>query len=161
MSYDAIEAAIKTILLYDTTTFPALVAPDTISQVTRGDWRIMDSGKSPLVVLYAGGYTEDESQIAALNEFAVTWTAKLDLIVKYTDDGATRTTLAQKRDVILQDIMQYPMLHGLASATARLGKITSDGDPVPIFDKNGGGPFFLMQTFSIPVSEVLAIAPLG
>jgi hypothetical protein len=153
VSYDTIEAALQTILRYDTTTFA------NSAQVSRGDWRIMDSGRSPLAVLYAGAYAENDTD-TTLTEFSVTWTVKLDLILKYTDE-TTRVTFAQKRDTVLEQIMKYPMLHALASATAKLGRITSDGDPLPIFDKDGNGPFFLMQTFSIPVSEVLTIAPTG
>lgn len=165
MSFDAITTALQTILRYDTTTFPAVGDLAAGSQVTLGDWRGMDKGYPLMAILYSGGYTEndpnDPDSMAALSEFPVTRTIKLDVIRKYTDDGMTRATFAQNVDAILQQIMQYPMLHQLAGGTAKLGRITSDGEPLPVFDKAGNGPFFLAQTFSIPVSEVLTITPLG
>ena len=153
MSWDTIEAGLQTLLQALTSKFPVA------AQVTRGDWRVMDAGYNLCVVLYAGAYAEGEDPTLA--EFLVTHTEKLALIKRYLDDGTTRVGFGQDRDAVLEHLMKYPCLNGLAGASARRGKITSDTDVEPIFDKDDNGPFFLMQIFSIPVSEIPSITPVG
>lgn len=153
MSYDTVEAKLQYLLQALTTEFP------NEAQVTRGDWRVMDAGYDQCAVLYAGAYNEKDRSESAFGEFDVTWIAHLALIRKYLDDGTTREAFARSRDAVLEQLMKYPCLGGLPKAT--MGNITSDTEVEPVNDQDDNGPFFLIQVFSIPVSETLSITPLG
>lgn len=144
--YDAIEAALQAILQSLTTTFP------TLDCVTRGDWRVMDKGYDTWAVLWGADYNEADVMAAGSSQMA--YTTKLLLGVRYLDDGITRVALVRARDAVIRHLRKYPHLNGLASASANMGFITSDGEPQAVFDKSDNGPFFLVQQFTIPTSEV-------
>lgn len=144
--YDAIEGALQTLLQNLTSVF---AAPE---QVTRGDWRVMDRGVDVWAVLYCADYSEESAMAAGSSQ--MNYTTKLLLGVRYTKDGSTRRTLVQKRDAVIRHLRKYPHLNGLASDSANMGLVTSDGEPQAIFDKDDNGPFFLIQQFNIPTSEI-------
>ncbi len=150
MSYDAIEERLQLLLQGLTTQFPAPVSPNTTA-VTRGDWRVIDSGADKMAILHPGVETEGDSMSAGSVER--TWSAHLDLIKRYLDDGTTAVNFEKMRDAVLQHLQKYPSLNGLAGVQA-VGQINAEGDPFYIYDKDGAGPFFYAQTFSIPVTAI-------
>lgn len=152
--YDAIEGALHTILQGLTSVFA------TPEQVTRGDWRIMDRGVDVWAILYPANYNEDSAMAAGTSQ--MTYTTKLLLGVRYLNDGTTRQHLVQVRDAVVRHLRKYPHLNGLASASANMGLITSDGEPLAVFPSNDeGGPFALIQQFTIPTSELDTVTILG
>jgi|GEM_PF-6166028 hypothetical protein len=145
--YDAIEAALQTILQSLTSVFA------TSEQVTRGDWRVMDRGVDVWAVLFPADYIEES--VMAAGSAQMSYTTKLLLGVRYRDDGSTRVALVRVRDAVVRHLRQYPHLNGLASDSANMGLITSDGEPQALFPSNDeSGPFALIQQFTIPTSEI-------
>lgn len=152
--YDAIEAALQTILQALTSVFA------TTEQVTRGDWRVMDRGVDVWAILYGADYTEESAMAAGSSQ--MTYTTKLLLGVRYLNDGTTRQRLVQVRDAVIRHLRKYPHLNGLASASANMGLITSDGEPQAVFPVNDeGGPFALIQQFTIPTFEIDTVTIAG
>lgn len=151
--YDAIEGALQTILQTLTTVFP------NADQVTRGDWRVMDRGFDVWAVLAGADYIEDTAMAAGASQ--MNYTTKLLLGVRYRNDGTTRQALVQQRDAVIRHLRKYPHLNGLASTSANMGLITSDGEPQAVFDKDDNGPFFLIQQFTIPTSEIDTVTIAG
>lgn len=152
--YDAIEAALQTLLQSLTSVFA------TSAQVTRGDWRVMDRGVDVWAVLYPTDYSEDTPMAAGSSQMK--YTTKLLLGVRYRDDGSTRVALVQARDAAIRHLRKYPHLNGLASDSATMGQITSDGEPLAIFPTSDeGGPFALTQLFTIPTAEIDTVTIAG
>lgn len=155
--YDAIEGALQTILQALTGTFA------NSGQVTRGDWRVMDHGFECWAVLYPGEYEETSADEPVRNgSIEIKYTTKLLLGVRYLNDGTTRQTLVQKRDAVMRQLRAYPYFNRLASDTAYMGLIRSDGEPEAVFPTNEkGGPYFLVQQFTIPSSETSTVTVSG
>ena len=153
MSYDAIEARLQLLLQGLTTQFPSPTGLNTTA-VTRGDWRVLDSGVDKMAILYPGAETEGDSMSAGSVER--TWSTHLDLIVRYLDNGTTAINFEQLRDAVLGHLQKYPSLNGLTGIQA-VGQINAEGDPFYIYDKDGAGPFFYAQTFAIPVTEIATV----
>lgn len=152
--YDAIESALQTILQALTSVFA------TSAQVTRGDWRVLDRGVDVWAVLYPADYTEESAMAAGASQ--MNYTTKLLLGVRYRDDGSTRVALVQARDAVIRHLRKYPHLNGLASTSANMGLITSDGEPQALFPANDeGGPFALLQQFTIPTFEIDTVTIAG
>ena len=152
--YDAIEAALQTLLQNLTSVFA------TSAQVTRGDWRVMDRGVDVWAVLYPGDYNEADAMAAGASQMS--YTTHLLLGVRYRDDGSTRVALVQARDAVIRHLRKYPHLNGLASASANMGMITSQGEPQAVFPANDdGGPFALIQLFTIPTYEIDTVTVAG
>lgn len=150
MSYDAIEDRAQDLLQLLTGTFAKS------SQVTRGDWRILDSGDTPLAVLYGGAFTQIPDADCAYGEQGYDWTLNCDLFVRYLDEGTTAVTLTQTRDAVVGHIAKYPQLNALAGIVDV--SHVQGGEFIQIFDKDGNGPFFLQTTLSWTVREVAAVA---
>ena len=144
MTYAVIEAAVKT-LLEGMTEF---VSNDDIS---RGDYRILDSGAINLAVLTPGTFTKDEAGQAGARKSLRNWSVIIDLFRKYLDDGKTWTDFEATRDALVDRLELFPSLNGTAGVT--LVGVEADSELGGIFDEDDNGPFFLVQTIRVAVNE--------
>ncbi len=145
--YDPIEARFLTLLQGLTSVFT------NAAQVTRGDWRTLDGGTSPLAVLYPDVIDEGTTWTAGTTEYI--WRIKLDLFERFLNDGTTHISFEQHRDAVLQHMQKYPKLNGLAGIVV-VGQMSST-EILEVYDKDGGGPFWLLQTFTWPVTEAITV----
>ncbi len=137
MSYMPAQALLKTLLL----TCPAFGGED----VTEGDLRILDRGKSSFCVLFPGGVPAyDTAQMVREHE----WECLVDLFAKF-DNDTSYNTFGTLRDTVitLLDTAKY------LGTTYHISQIASEGDPAEVYDKSGGGPFFIMQRLRVAIIE--------
>lgn len=147
MSYDAIEGAFLTLLQALTGTFA------TSAQVTRGDWRIVDSGLSPLAVLYPGPFSEGDTWASGGTDYQ--WTVNCQLITRFLNNGTSQVSMEQTRDAVVAQIQKYPTLNALAGVQA-VGRVNG-GEIVELRDKDGGGPYFLQTDLTWQVTELVTV----
>ena len=138
MSYMASQALLKTRLLTLTTYFGA-------TDVTEGDLRTLDNGSTNHAVLFPGGIPVYDTAILARS---VAWEGVLDLFTKLVDD-TSYSTFGTLRDAVIANLDASPCL----DATYWVISITSDGDPEEVYDKMGGGPFFIWQQLRLTITE--------
>lgn len=148
MGYASVEARVQSLLQGLTTVFAQT------SQVTRGDWKVLDAGyRFCAVVFDQGNFNEGEAYTAGANEYV--WNLNIELFQRYLDDSTTRTLFAQNRDAVIQHLQKYPSLNGLDGIHA-VGKI-SGGALTEVFSKDGAGPFFISQILTIPITELITV----
>jgi hypothetical protein len=143
VSYASTEERIQTLLQGLTSVFA------TTAQVTRGDWRPLDTGIATLAVLYPGEFRE-----AGMTRHSSSfhWTINLEFFLRFSNTAYT--DFGSKRDAILQHLQKYPTLNVLGNANR---EETSGGDIREVFDKDGNGPFFLSQVISIRVADYIQV----
>ncbi len=145
LKYGDVEARAQLLLQGLTGIFP------TTDQVTRGDWRPVDKGIDRLAVLYPGPVQDVGSYAAGAKDWRDTMNC--DLFQREQHDGQALINFEAMRDAVLACFQQYPSLNGLRVA---VGKISA-GELGGLFDDNGGGPFFYVQTLSIPVTLLVTV----
>lgn len=138
MTYMAAQALLKTLLLTMTSTFAT-------GDVTEGDLRVLDSASSSVAVLFPGAVPFlDLANMVREHQHE----GFLDLYAKFVDD-TSYSTFGTLRDSVLATIAGAPCLSGTYFVTG----IQSDGDPLDVYDKQGGGPFWITQRLRVTIEE--------
>ncbi len=143
MTYATVEAAVQTLIV-------AMTEFDSDS-VSRGDYKILDSGADDLAVLTPGSFTKDETGQAGARKSLRNWSVLVDLFRKYLDDGTTWTNFVATRDALVDQLELYPSLNGTAGVT--LVAVEAGSDPSEVYDDDDNGPFFIFQRIRIAVNE--------
>ena len=138
MSYMGAQTLLKTRLLTLSSYFGS-------SDVAEGDLRILDNGNTNHIVLFPGGVPVFDT---AIMQRSVAWEGVLDLFTKFVDD-TSYNTFGTLRDAVIANLDASPCL----DATYWVISITSDGDPEEVYDKQGGGPFFVWQQLRLTITE--------
>jgi hypothetical protein len=139
MSYSTCQTALKTVLLTLSTRFSA-------GDVLENSNRNFDNGRAVFAELWPGAVVKLET-VSYVTEQQ--WQILLDLYVRMIDD--TSNALFQTiRDEVLAKILDYPTLN---TGQCLVNGISSEGEPEPVRDKNGQGPFFIYQGFKVGVTE--------
>lgn len=141
MSYTTIEAGVQTLL--------RALSRFAEADVTRGDWRVLDSGGAPCVVLYPGPFEAEEA--GDWGQKWHFWTVYADVFERYTDNGSSETAFEATRQDVMDTIHAYPTLNGVSGVTRALAR--RGGDLQYIYDRDGGGPYYVMQQITIEVVE--------
>ena len=137
MGYMTAQGLIKTLLLTNAN-FGA-------DDVTEGDLRILDRGITNAAVLFPG--TIQGLDLAGMvREDA--YEGYIDLFTKFTGDEAYNT-FGTLRDSVVATLDGGKCL----SATHFITAISSDGDPVELYDKENRGPFFIWQRLRLTIME--------
>ncbi len=144
-TYSDVEARAQLLLQGLTSIFPDA------GQVTRGDWRPIDSGVDRLAVLYPGGVQDVTTYAAGAKDWRDTMNC--DLFQREKHDGQALVDYEAMRDAVLALFQQYPSLNGLAVAVGAITATELGG----LFDDSGGGPYFFVQTLSIPVTLLVTV----
>jgi hypothetical protein len=113
--------------------------------VTEGDVRVLDSGIINSCVLFPGGIPEYDT--AGLRREQI-WNCIADLFTKFIDDSSY-SAFGTLRDAVIATLDAGAGL----SASYFVTSIVSDGDPIELYDKQGGGPFFITQRLRITIQE--------
>jgi len=148
MGYDSVEARIQSLLQGLTSIF---TEP---SQVTRGDFRVLDAGYDQCVVLRPGVFEDTGVQMGP-GSHVFRFTTHINFYKRYVDE-TTVVAFARQRDAIIEHILKYPSLNGLAD-TVLLNVMRGD-EPGELYDRVGNGPFFITQTIDVSVSHVITVA---
>ena len=146
--YDEIEARIQT-LIQALTRFAG-----NTGRVTRGNYKILDTGVPEAVILDMGAVgPETQEAYGVYRDFDVLVT----ILTKYGADEATMHTnfKALRYDIIALE-EKYPSLNNLGGVIQTA--IQSDGDPDDVYDKLGAGPFFRMQSLRWTVTRRYAVS---
>jgi len=143
MSYATIEAQIQTLI-------QALGAFDD-ADVTRGDYRVLDAGSAPYVVLCPGAFSYRPAGDWA--QVAYEWNTVVELFERYVGDGSEYTNLGTDIGTIVQQIAIYPSLDGLANVTR--ATVEPDGGPIGIYLQESSVPQFLLQRLIVRTHEEL------
>ncbi len=145
MSYSSVEAAVLTLLQALTGTFAAT------TDVTRGDYRILDSGADTNAVLIPGSFEQDGIAEGGARKSVRDWNVLIDLFRQYADDGTTWTNFETDRDAVMAQLEKYPTLNGESGVVNVV--ISADADPGEVFDEDDAGPFFVWQRLRIRITE--------
>jgi hypothetical protein len=121
--------------------------------VTRGDYRVLDSGLTHTVIIEPGTFISDDAMAYTIQR---TWDIPVLIFEKYIDDAVSLVNFTAFRDAVIARLDQYPTLNGAADLT--LNRLSSDGDPEEVKDKQDGGPFFTMQTLRVSITERVALS---
>ena len=142
MSYSPIEARIQTLI-------QARSAFDD-ADVTLGDYRVLDRGSAPYVVLRPGEFERVPHTFAGGRK--TEWTVIVELFEKHIGDGTEQTNLETHRQNIIDTADAYPTLNGLSGV--HFASLSSGEIPRPVYDEDGSGPFFLLQIMKWEVMEL-------
>lgn len=135
--YMAAQALLKTKLL--------TCASFGASDVTEGDYRVMDSGSTNMAIIIPGNIPLlDVAGMTRTQEYD----AIVDLITKFVDD-TSYNTFGTLRDAMLAVFIASPAL----SADYFITEISTDADIQELFDRQGAGPFFVSQRFRFTIQE--------
>ena len=145
MSYSSVEAAVLTILQGLTGTFVST------SDVTRGNYEVLDSGADATAVLIPGAFEQDGIAEGGARKSVRDWNVLIDLFRKYLDEGTTWTNFETDRDAVIAELEKYPTLNGEAGIVR--GIISADADAGEVFDEDDNGPFFVWQRLRIKITE--------
>ena len=126
------------------------------ADVTWGDYRVLESGGDPYVILRAGGFVNEYKTPTRRQR---TWTTILELYERMVGDGTEEVNLDTRRQTLIALFDQYPTLDALSANVS--GAHIQDGDePVVAYHDKGGG-VFLMQTMRLVVMEQYTVTASG
>ena len=139
MSYETVEAGLQT----------EIRATATLEdeQVSLGDWLILGYGHAQVAVLEYQSFTaeRDSSDVDTM----ITWTVRINLLVKYTDDADGTNLLRDIRDEILTRLLKNPKLNNTAFDSMPIqGSIAGEDEEVVI-----GGVRFLKEWIDVEIEE--------
>lgn len=140
MSYSTIEAAVQTILQG--------LSQYSDSDVTRGDYRVLDQIQTDCAVLTPGSFGEPQ-RISQASYRA--WDVLVDIFYIFRDDGSSWENFCTSRDNVVDELEKYPTLDGTSGITAV--EVSATSDPLEVFDADGRGPFYLTQQLRVAVLE--------
>jgi hypothetical protein len=142
MTYAVIETALQTILRE--------LSDFTSADVSLTNYDVLDSGTGSKnkVVLRPGGIA------AAPDTFATgtrTWGIYVDIFTIYHSDADWSEFKTMRENVVTKIEAHFPL--DISTGQVILKSIESADDPIEVFDRAGGGPFFIMQRLRMTVDE--------
>jgi len=127
------------------------------ADVTRGDYRVLDRASPPYAVLLPGPFVVEES--GDWGQKTVLWTMYVEVFERYLDNGTSEVSLEATRQAVIDCFGKYPTLGGVTGVTRTLAR---RGDELRyIYDRDGGGPHFVMQRIAVEVEERVGYAGSG
>jgi len=115
------------------------------ADVTRGDWRVLDREGSRCVVLYPGPFEVEEA--GDYGQKWHFWTVYGDVFERYQDHGTSEQNFAATRQDVVDAINANPTLNGVSGVTMALAR--RGGELEYVYDRDGAGPFYVMQQIGI------------
>ena len=140
MTYEAMEAGLATQI--------RALSAFSDDQVSLGDWRALGYGHAQVVILEYNAFTgtRHSSDIDTL----FTWTVRVHLCVRYTDDAGAVNALRDRRDEIITKILQTPKLGTTALYSMPVRGSIADPEEVEI-----GGVVFLHEYIDVEIEELV------
>jgi hypothetical protein len=144
MSYATCEAAVQG--------FIQGLAAFADADVSLGDFRILNAGSPPYVVLVPSGFIHEEDGDGG--QRITEWDLLVYLFERHYGDGTESTNLKTRRQAIMDELDKYPTLNGVANVTMAL--VTRGREPQPVFERGAGpeaDPVLLSQILEMVVIE--------
>lgn len=138
MSYATGEAAVLTIL--------RLHADYSSSNTSRGDWRILDSGRDSHYIVLRMGRAANEQ--GAMTQALTTWQTDIMAYERYAADGPSAIALQGHAQTILEHVEKYSTLQGAATDAQIVG--ISEMEQVQMI---ANGPIWLRTIISLQWQE--------
>lgn len=141
MTYEAVEASLATYI--------RALSAFADDQVSVGDFRISEYGHPHAVILEYNAFraARDTYQARTL----VTWTTRVHLLAKYTDDVNVHNALRDRRDELILQMLQNPTLGGTAFDAMPVRGEVDDDEEVVI-----GGTTFLHEHIDVEIEELVS-----
>jgi hypothetical protein len=118
------------------------------SNVTRGNWRPLNTGKAAKYAILKPGASEDR-KFDSPTRVTEHWTTIVQLWHAYGKDGETLLALEADVEAVLSKIDQYPRLNQAANVDYVMGSnAVRVGEALEMWTK-GGGPQWLRQDITI------------
>ena len=136
MSYDRIEEALVSQL--------AMTTGFSTNRVARGDMKLLNTGRSPVVVVKYGGFQSEVSAQCGQKDY--TWFIDLFLCIKYQNDAQVHLDARTYREYILRRLESYPKLGnltGVLDSNSTRGEPSALGDPFEIARQVGGVKYYI------------------
>ena len=147
MSYELVEERMHSLMLNLTPVFSKA------EQLTRGDWRVMNLGKSPCGIFYPGALPPATPLTA--ESWGYHYHVNFDFYYRFKDDGKSMREFEELRDKVLQHMQAYPTLNHLSSTTEIEG--FSGSDVIELYSKEGQGPYYLAQTLTWTILDYVQV----
>lgn len=144
MSYETVEAALQTQLQATATLSDA--------QVTLADWDVLAQGHDQAAVLEYWGFESEEQAFGGA--IWTTWTTRVHLYARYTDDAAVQNLLRDVRQEIINRVHQYPRLNNTAGVQNAFPRRGHWDDPQMV---EIGGIRFLREYIEIEIVEDVTV----
>jgi len=141
MAYATIEAAVQTLL--------QALAQYTSDQVTRGDYRVLDSGVDEACVLRPGAFTVSGGGDYGQRTYG--WLVYVQIFQRYTGDGSEWASLATQRQNVVDQLHEYPTVDGVAGVTEVV--VTRGREPGATYPRGSDTPDYLTQVLELRVVE--------
>ena len=122
------------------------------SNTSRGNWRIINTGKGSVYAILRPGPDASEIEWISPNTYRVRWRCVVEVWQHYTDDGTTATNLYSNVSALLA-VLTYPKLGGALT--------DSSIDGIGALERrwlDDGGPIFLSQDIYIHWDEETTVA---
>ena len=132
------EAAIKTLV--------QAVTGFTSAQVSRGNWKVLNSGAAAVYAVLLSRPDEPRT-FTTPRTVLESWITIVQVWQRYKDDGTTYTNLATAIENVLAKIDKYPHL-GDTSGYVEESTPTVEGEVQEMWRK-GGGPAWLRQDIAV------------
>lgn len=123
------------------------------TNTSRGDWGILNSGKSDHYGIIRMG--EFNHRWMSSNMYQAQWTTIIEIWQRYTDDTATRTNLYGYLANVVSGLLTYRYLGD--SATVEDANIDSGDEPQRAWEKDGG-PMWLFITVRVRWDETSTVS---
>lgn len=149
MSYSTIEAA-AAVLLRALSNFDD-------ADVTRGDYRVLDQGSPPYVVLLPGPFECVEA--GDWGQKVYTWTMYAEVFERYLNGGSSETALETTRQAVIDCLCKNPTMNAVTGVTRVLPR--RGAELRYLYDEQGGGPHFVMQRIEVEIEEVVGYTGSG
>lgn len=150
MSYATIADGLKTILR----TIIDFNGPN----VTLADYKVLTGGNSQAIVIFPGGFTQSIETFNTSGDYFIQYEVEIQVFVRYKTDPEAASKLAAYRQAIIEKVNQYPTLDGVDGVLFAM--VTRGDAPIPVFNQDGTGPFYWLQTLVCSVQEDLSVASL-
>ncbi len=128
------------------------------TNVSSGDYRILQKGITKGVVLRPGAFSRERSQFKG--GIDTNWDITTELFIKYQNDSQINNDIRDERQNIIDKVDQYPFLNTAGTSTIYHAKIVSGNDPVPVFSEDGSGPHYFMQEMRCLAEEHVTVTEL-
>lgn len=140
MTYETVEAGLQFELRATSTL--------TDEQVTLGDWRILGTGQAQVAIIEYQGFESDFETYG--QKVLTTWTARINLLVKYTVNADATNLLRDVRQEIINKIHEKPKLNDTAFDSRPVsGSVAPEKIEV-------GGVSFMHEWIMVEIEELVA-----
>lgn len=124
------------------------------NNTSRGNWRILNTGRSSVYGILREGASEHPQGTGKL--FFEKHLTVIEVWQRYTDDGDTRTNLQARAEEVKAEFYARRLL-GSANSTIQDSKPVRTSEPAEMWKEGGNGPAWMMQEVTIEWTEEVSV----